>query len=120
MKICLDDNQVNKLTDKTSIAFLQWTIGQKQQFGEVFLNHDLQQLGLSIIGTLQTRREQLRSVLEHFYCNKVMGRTIETSKYPQPFITIQQVIPCILHLETDAGRRSSNFFSWKGTTERIQ
>jgi hypothetical protein len=74
-------------------------------FGESFLNHDLEQLGLSIVGTLQTRRERLRSVLEHFYRNDVMGRTIEASKYPGAFITIRQAIPCILHLENRCGEK---------------
>jgi hypothetical protein len=105
LKICLDNKQVNKLTNKTNIAFLPWTIGQKQLFGEAFLNHDLQQLSLSIVGTLQTWREQLRSVLDHFYSNKVMDWTIEASKYPGAFITIQQAIPCILHLENQCGKK---------------
>jgi hypothetical protein len=85
--------------DKTNIAFLFWTIGQKHFFGNVFLNHNLIPLGLSIVGTLQTRRECLRSVLEHFYSNEVMGLTMEALKYPGAFITIRQAIPCILHLK---------------------
>jgi hypothetical protein len=52
LKIRLDESQVNKLTDKTNIAFVPRNRVEKQQFGEVFLNHDLQQLGLSIVGTL--------------------------------------------------------------------
>jgi hypothetical protein len=99
LKICLNDSQVNKTNNKTNIVYLPRTIGEKELFGEVFLNHDLQQLGLSIVGTLQTRRERLRSVLTHFCCNDVMGQTIEASKYPGAFITIQQAISCILHLE---------------------
>ncbi len=103
LKIRLDDDQVNKLTDKTNICFVPRNRGEKQMFGEAFLNHDLQQLGLSIVGSLQSRRERLRSVLEHFYRNDVMGRTIQASKYPGAFITVRQAIPCILHLENRCG-----------------
>jgi hypothetical protein len=105
LKIRLDDDQVNKLTDKTNICFGPRNRGEKQMFGEAFLNHNLQQLGLSIVGSLHTRREQLRSVLEHFYRNDVMGRTIEASKYPGAFITVRQAIPCILHLENRCGEK---------------
>jgi hypothetical protein len=105
LKIRLDDSQVNKTRDKTNIEYVPRTIAQKEVFGKVFLNHDLQQLGLSIVGTLQTRRERLRSVLEHFYTGDVMGRTIEASKYPGAFITIRQAIPCILHLENRCGEK---------------
>jgi hypothetical protein len=41
----------------------------------------------------------------YFYSNNVMGRTIEASKYPGAFITVQQVIPCILHLENQCGEK---------------
>jgi hypothetical protein len=105
LKIRLDETQVNKLTDKTNIAFVPRNRQEKQLFGEAFLNHDLEQLGLSIVGTLHTRRERLRAVLEHFYSNEVMGRTIEASKYPGAFITIRQAIPCILHLENRCGEK---------------
>jgi hypothetical protein len=61
---------------------------------------------LSIVGTLQSRREQLRLVLdEHFYSNKEIGWTIEASKYPGAFIMIRQAIPCILHLENRCGEQ---------------
>jgi hypothetical protein len=104
LKICLDNDQVNKYTDKTNIAFIPRDRVEKQLFGEAFVNNDLEQLGLSIVGTLQTRRERLRSVLKHFY-NEVMGRTIEASKYPGAFITIRQAIPCILYLENRCGEK---------------
>jgi hypothetical protein len=51
LKIHLDDCQVNKMPNKTSIAFLPWNRGEKESFGDAFLNHNLQQLGLSIVGT---------------------------------------------------------------------
>jgi hypothetical protein len=105
LKIRLDELQVNKLTDKTNIMFVPRNRGDKQHFGEAFLNHDLQQLGLSIVGTLETRRARLRSVLEHFYSSDVMGRTINASKYPGAFITIRQAIPCQLHLENRCGEK---------------
>jgi hypothetical protein len=73
LKIRLNDDQVNKLTNKTNICFVPRNRGEKQMFGEAFLNHELQQLGLSIVGSLQTRRERLRSVLEHFYRNDGPG-----------------------------------------------
>jgi hypothetical protein len=101
LKICLDDSQANKLNGKTNIIYLPWTIGQKELFGEVFLNHDLQQLGLSIVGTLQTRQERLRAVLEHFYSNEVMGWTIEVSNYPGAFITIQQPASCTWRINAE-------------------
>jgi hypothetical protein len=119
LKIHLDDDQVNKLTDKTNICFVPRNRGEKQMFGETFLNPDLEQLGLSIVGTLQTRREQLRSVLEPFYSNDVMGRTIEASKYPGVFITVRQAIPCILHLENRCGKKIIKLLLLEATTERI-
>jgi hypothetical protein len=118
LKIRLDDNQVNKFTDKTNICFVPRNRGEKRMFGESFLNHNLEQLGLSIVGSLQTIREQLRAVLEHFYSNDVMGRTIEASKYPGAFITVGQAIPCILHLQNRCGEKIINCCSWKATTEK--
>jgi hypothetical protein len=105
LKIRLDECQVNKLTDLTNIAYAPRNRAEKQLFGEVFLNHDLQVLGLSIVGSLETRRERLKSVLKHFYRTDVMGRTIEASKYPGAFITIRQAIPCILHMENRCGEK---------------
>ncbi len=55
LKIRLDDDQVNKLTDKTNICFVPRNRGEKQMFGEDFLNHNLEKLGLSIAGNLHTR-----------------------------------------------------------------
>jgi hypothetical protein len=105
LKIRLDECQVNKLTDKTNIAFQPRNRGEKEQFGQAFVNHDLQEIGLSIVGNLQTRTERLRSVLELFYSTDVMGRTIAASLYPGAFITIRQAIPCILHLENRCGEK---------------
>ncbi len=59
LKIRLDECQVNKLTDKTNIAFQPRNRGEKEQFGQAFVNHDLQEIGLSIVGNLQTRTERL-------------------------------------------------------------
>jgi hypothetical protein len=42
LKIRLDDNQVNKYTDKTNIAFIPRNRVEKQLFGEAFVNHDLE------------------------------------------------------------------------------
>jgi hypothetical protein len=105
LKIRLDDNQVNKSSDPSNICFVLRNRGEKQMFGQAFLNHDLQQLGLSIVGSLHTRRVRLRLVLEHFYSNDVIGRTIEASKYPGAFITVRQAIQCILHLENRCGEK---------------
>jgi hypothetical protein len=82
-----------------NIAFVPGSTANQQQVGEVFLIHKLQQLGLCIVGNVQTWSRQLWPILEHFYSSNAMGRTIKASKCPGAFITIQQAIPCILHLE---------------------
>jgi hypothetical protein len=101
----LDNNQMDKLRDMGNICFAPENLVERNRFSEEFLNHDLDILQLSRMGSIEVRRERVRAVLRSFAEANAMAKTIAIGNYAGAFITIRQAVPCILHLENRCGEK---------------
>jgi hypothetical protein len=95
----LDNNQMDKLRDIQNICFLPENQQERNRFSREFLNHDLDILRLSKMGSIDVRRERVLAVLRSFDEANAMAKTIAIGNCAGAFITIRQAVPCILHME---------------------
>ena len=101
----LDNNQMDKLRDMQNICFAPESLEERNRFSREFLNHDLDVLRLSKMGSIEVRRARVKAVLLSFEGAYAIGRTIASGNYTGTFIGIRQAVPCILHLESRCGKK---------------
>jgi hypothetical protein len=96
---------MDKLRDIQNISFALENLQEQNRFSEEFLNHDLDVLQLSRMGSIEVRRARVLAVLRSFEEANAMARTVPCGNYTGSFITIRQAVPCILHLENRCGEK---------------
>jgi hypothetical protein len=94
----LDNNQMDTLRMR-NICFAPENLLEQNRFLKEFLNHDLDILQLSRMGSIKVCRERVQTILCSFEEANAMAKTIAIGNYAGAFITICQAVPCILHLE---------------------
>jgi hypothetical protein len=62
----LAENEMDATRDPSNIAFVPENLEESRRFLDQFVNHDLRELGLPLLGSLEARCHRLLSVLRAF------------------------------------------------------
>jgi hypothetical protein len=105
LKCRYSPQEVSKETLMSNIEYKPTSDRDKMTFAREYINHDLEKLGLSRIGSLEERRERLCAALMIRIIRVDLENTTEAAQYPQAMMDIINAIPCILHLENWCGEK---------------
>jgi hypothetical protein len=106
LRVRLAENEMDSTRDPSNIAFLPENQEESRRFSDDFVNHDLRELRLPLLGSLELRRHRLLSVLRAFKEAELLERTLAAgANYVGAFISIRQAVPCILHMENRCGEK---------------
>ncbi len=101
----LDPQQTAKERDISNIDFEPQTSSERRKFNSEYVNRDLLSLNMSLLGSLEERRERLRTILYQFHVMTDLEQTIHGVDFSGAYILLRQAIPCILHCENRIGEK---------------
>jgi hypothetical protein len=111
----LAENQMDATRDPSNIAFLPENLQESRRFSDEFINHDLRELRLPLLGSLELRRHRLLSVLRAFKEAELLEGTLAAgAHYVGAFIGIRQAVPCLLHLENRCAEKKIKLMFLEG------
>jgi hypothetical protein len=100
-----DNNQLGMTHDILNINYEPQTSNEHRTFSEEYLNHKLGLLQLSLMGGTEDRRARVCAVLRFYQEAQNYTASLEAGNYTGTYITLQQGVPCILHLENRCGEK---------------
>jgi hypothetical protein len=106
LRVRLAENEMEAARDPLNIAYVPETREESVLFSDQFVNHDLRELGLPLLCSLELRWHRLLAVLRAFKESEALEGTLAAgAHYVGAFISIWQAVPCILHMENRCGEK---------------